>query len=330
VDQPLIDVASALPATPSTALVTGGSGFIGRSLVAELLQRGIEVINLDPVPGPGRWLAGDVRHLPPDLPVVDAVVHVAGLAGGGSPTDVELHDVNASGTAEVVDHAVRTGVGRFVLISSIAVLGPSELPLDESATPRPTTAYGRSKLLAERAALRAAREAGLEVTVVRPGYVFGRDNRGNFGRMVAAARVGRFAIPGREDTLKAGIYLPDLVGLLVRTLEAPAPPRIVHAVYPDTPTLLALVRMLHERLAAEPPSRGGSEPRVVPEPLVRAGIAALDMAARAGISSAADLSETMHKLRESSNVVSSVVDGSSWMFGWQEALDDLLVSRADA
>ena len=54
------------------------------------------------------------------------------------------------------------------------------------------------------------------------------------------------------------------------------------------------------------------------------------MAARAGISSAADLSETMHKLRESSNVVSSVVDGSSWVFGWQEALDDLLVSRADA
>ncbi|WP_108664108.1 NAD-dependent epimerase/dehydratase family protein [Euzebya rosea] len=325
-DQPLTDITTAAPFPRSRVLVTGGSGFIGRSLVDELLRRGTDVVNLDPVPGPGRWTPGDVRDLPADLPTVDAVVHVAGLAGGGSPTDAELHGVNADGTARVVDHAVRTGVRRLVLISSIAVLGPSEQPLDESAPPRPTGAYGRSKLLAERAVTRAAHETGIEVAIVRPGYVFGHDNRGNFGRMVAAIRSGRFAVPGRRDTLKAGIYLPDLVGLLVRLLDAASPPPLVHAVYPDTPTLGALVAMIHGRLEADPTTPGLPAPRVVPDPLVRAGLRALDVAAGTGIRRAADLGETIRKLRGSSNVVSSVLDSSSWAFGWQDALDDLLVT----
>jgi nucleoside-diphosphate-sugar epimerase len=288
-------------ATASRVLVTGGAGYIGRALVPALVRAGCDVVVLDRRPGPGRWVTGDVRTPPPDLADADVVVHLAGLAGGGPEPEAVLHDVNAGGTAALVGHARRRGVRRVVLASSIAVLGPTELPLDERAPRRPTTPYGRSKAAAELAGLAAA-EGGPDVCVVRPGYVFGPGHAGNFGRLVEALRRGRFVLPGRGDTLKAGIALPDLVDLLVHLSLAPAVPPLLHAVAPDTPTLEVVCRTL-----ARAVGRGG-DVRVAPEPLVRAALSAADRVGPA-IPGATGLAERVRKLRESSNVVSRELGG---------------------
>lgn len=294
----------------SRVLVTGGSGYIGRALVPALAADHA-VTNLDLRPGPA-WLRGDVRALPP-LPDVDVVVHLAGLAGGGRPTADALLATNAGGTRAVVGRCRAMGVRRLVLVSTIAVLGPSEEPLAEGAPIRPDGAYGRSKAAAEAAALDGS-AGDLEVVVVRPGYVFGPAHQGNFGRMVRALQARRFAVPGRTDTLKAGIGLPDLVDLLAHLVTAAAPPPLVHAVQPDTPTLLAWCQMVADRVAPQVVP-------VIPEPLVRSALSAVRVAApRSALVASAE------KLRRSSNVVSRVLADLDVPLSasWADALDRAL------
>jgi 2-alkyl-3-oxoalkanoate reductase len=104
---------------------------------------------------------------------IDAVIHVAGLVKARSPT--EFYAVNTEGTKNLLAAALAnaTGLRRFVYVSSLAAVGPSEdgKPIADDATPRPVTHYGRSKLVAEQAVL-AAKDR-VPVTVIRPPLIYG-------------------------------------------------------------------------------------------------------------------------------------------------------------
>ncbi len=136
-------------------LVTGGAGFIGRSVVARLVEGGEDVVVLDslrpdvhssgrrPDPEVGvRLDVGDVRD--PDavgaaLTGVDAVVHLAAKVGLG----VDLGDLddyassNDVGTAVLVQSMARAGVGRLVLASSMVVYGEGSYTCPEHGPVRP-------------------------------------------------------------------------------------------------------------------------------------------------------------------------------------------------
>ena len=121
-------------------LVTGGAGFIGRPTAHGLLGAGHEVTVLDslrpdvhpdgtPPALPGaRLVVGDVRDedlLSRELPGTDAVVHLAAKVGLGVDLDdvVDYASSNDVGTAAVLRHARRAGVGHVVLASSMVVYG---------------------------------------------------------------------------------------------------------------------------------------------------------------------------------------------------------------
>ena len=122
-------------------LVTGGAGFVGRSVVLRLVESGAEVVVLDSLrpdvhpperpseqlPGV-RLLVGDVREageVARALDGVDVVVHLAAKVGLG----VDLGDLddyvssNGLGTAVLMQEMARAGVGRLVLASSMVVYG---------------------------------------------------------------------------------------------------------------------------------------------------------------------------------------------------------------
>ena len=90
-----------------------------------------------------------------------------------------------------------------------------------STLPTPNTAYGISKLVAEKIheKWQNGDTAHRQLTIVRPGVVFGKGENGNFTRLYWAIRGHKFAYPGRKDTIKACIYVKELVRFMLYRLE---------------------------------------------------------------------------------------------------------------
>jgi nucleoside-diphosphate-sugar epimerase len=150
----------------SSYLVTGGAGFIGSHLVDELMRQGQQVRVLDNFSS-GRQdnlaqalerielVEGDIRDqgiLRAAMAGVDFVLHQAAMASvTQSVADpLSCHDVNATGTLNVLQAARQSGVRRVVLASSCAVYGNDPwLPKREDMAPMPLSPYAASKLAAE-------------------------------------------------------------------------------------------------------------------------------------------------------------------------------------
>lgn len=105
--------------------------------------------------------------------------------------------------------------------SSIAPYGAAEELKKETTLPTPNTAYGISKLVAEK--IHEKWQNGdathRQLTIVCPGVVSGKGENGNFTRLYWAIRGHKFAYPGRKDTIKACIYVKELVRFMLYRLE---------------------------------------------------------------------------------------------------------------
>jgi dihydroflavonol-4-reductase len=171
------------------ALVTGGSGFIGRHLVDALLLQGDDVRVLDVADAPRagidfvRGSVADRAAVERALDRVDCLYHLAGVAHLWQRDNGEYDRVNRRGTEIVIGAAAERGIARIVHCSTESILLPKgrngEAHVNESAAPRLEDMpgpYTRSKLLGERAALSAARH-GLNVVVVNPTVPIGDGDR---------------------------------------------------------------------------------------------------------------------------------------------------------
>ena len=176
-------------ATPDI-LVTGGAGFIGSELVAQLAAEGRRVRVLDNfATGSRENLAGlppdfvtvtegdvrDARQLAEVMPRGGTVFHLACLGVRHSlRAPRENHEVNATGTLTLLDAARVAGVARFVHVSSSEIYGPARtVPMTEEHPAFPTTVYGAAKLAGESYARAALATHGLPVVVVRPFNAYG-------------------------------------------------------------------------------------------------------------------------------------------------------------
>ena len=162
-------------------LVTGGSGFIGQHLVSALVAGGREVRVLDlrrprTALAEVDYVAGTV--LDRDLVGcclgdVDQVYHLAGLPGMWVPNKADFHEVNCCGTEVMIAAARKRGVARFLHCSTESILFPcsSSNAIAGEQTLRAAAdmsgPYTRSKLLAERLALQAAK-SGFPVVIGTP------------------------------------------------------------------------------------------------------------------------------------------------------------------
>jgi GDP-4-dehydro-6-deoxy-D-mannose reductase len=189
------------------ALVTGGNGFVGRHLVAELHARGHETV----VAGAGELGPGDVAFELTDLATVRAAVErarpeiVFHLAAHASVADasrapLDTYAVNIGGTANIVE-AIRTSdsPARLLFVSSAEVYGvraPGDMPLRETTRPAPATIYAASKLAAEAIVLASAQTYGLRTVVVRPFNLIGPGQSEGFAVAAFAHRLARIAAGG--------------------------------------------------------------------------------------------------------------------------------------
>jgi dihydroflavonol-4-reductase len=227
------------------AFVTGASGFVGGHLSAALVKRGGVVRGLVrrlvPASGPGVEYVqadlADIGRLVEACRGAEWVFHCA-AALGASRLGVEgFRAVNVEGTRTLLEAARKAGVRRVVHFSSAGVLGHVKegRAADETHPLDPRDAYDLTKLEGERLALEAAGR-GLEVVVIRPGWVYGPGDRRTFKLVRAVAR-RRFALVGRGRTLQTPVYIDDLVEGTVRAAEKGRPGEIYNLAGPEVLTV---------------------------------------------------------------------------------------------
>jgi len=176
------------------ALVIGGSGFIGKYLVAELTEYGYETKILTRNPKKGE-IYGDITKRETILPAlkdVDVVFHNAAyVADWGNKR--KFYEINVNGTKNVADACIKVGVKRIIYTSSAGVYGFSNRKekIDENFPKKPINYYQKSKLEAERALM----QYNLHISIVRPPLVLGAG--GNAVKMLLSSlEKGRVPIFG--------------------------------------------------------------------------------------------------------------------------------------
>jgi nucleoside-diphosphate-sugar epimerase len=206
------------------AVVTGGSGFVGRNLIRRLKSDGHEVRCLvrpaggSPPPGVKRYPVEFERCSSlmecAAFQGADVVFHLAGATKAVREND--FITANVTPTRNLLGALVALRLHpRFVFVSSQAAAGPASTrhrAIDEDDVPRPIEAYGRSKLEAER----IVESFGDHVpfSIVRPCAIFGPFDR-DFFTMFRLASRGVVVYPGVADHWLSVLYVDDLVDGLV-------------------------------------------------------------------------------------------------------------------
>jgi nucleoside-diphosphate-sugar epimerase len=215
-----------------SAVVFGGTGFVGTHLAQHLLAHNLaETIYLVDLNQPrdlpytrllqsglksGRviFVAHDVRKpVPPSLlpERADVVFNLAAVHREPGHIPSEYFETNISGAENVCAWASDVGCRTVVFTSSISPYGPSEEKKTETSLPAPETPYGSSKLAAEKIHLSwQSAQDGRKLLILRPGVVFGPGEGGNVTRLVRSLAKGYFVYLGNRDTIKAAGYIKEL------------------------------------------------------------------------------------------------------------------------
>lgn len=215
-------------------IIFGGSGFIGTHLIhflnGEVVKPGDKIYDLDIVmPGeegvvPGvveknegvEYIRLDVRepiHFEFTPTENDIIFNLAAVHRTPGHLDQEYFETNILGAENVTKFAEEYGINKILFTSSIAPYGAAEDMKEETTLPTPNTPYGISKLVAEKIHEKwqngDAAKRGL--TIVRPGIVYGKGEHGNMTRLYWGQKKRYFFYTGRKDTVKACIYVKELV-----------------------------------------------------------------------------------------------------------------------
>ena len=223
----------------STVLVTGSTGFIGRSVVSHLHQNAktfvvcavrdsknslpstVKSVCIGGLTAETDWSAA--------LQAVDVVVHTAARVHVMQDTAVdplaEFRRVNVDGTLNLARQATAAGVRRFIFISSVKVNGEAtalDQPYFSDDVPAPLDAYGISKMEAEQGLRRISEETGMEVVIIRPPLVYGPGVKANFLSMMRWLWNGVPLPLGAIHNKRSLVALDNLVDLIVTCVDHPA------------------------------------------------------------------------------------------------------------
>lgn len=221
--------------------VTGGAGYIGCVLVAELVNAGYRVSVFD------RFFFGedllkefhsnpnfkqkkvDIRDLrPQDFDGVDVVCDLAALSNDPSgDLDPQLTEsINFTGRVHVAKCARDAGVHKYILSSTCSVYGHGDSEsLDEKQAPSPLTTYSKMSLKAEQQT-QLLMSDDFTWTAVRNGTVFGLSPRMRFDLVVNlmtlnAVQKGKIYILGGGKQWRPLVHVRDVSRALIRIIEAP-------------------------------------------------------------------------------------------------------------
>lgn len=218
-------------------LVTGATGFVGRSLCLHLLRSG-QVIR--PVVRSGSSVVEyldttTIAKIDCDtdwstaLSGVDVIIHLAArvhvMNDAIADPLTEFRKVNVYGTLNLAQQAAIAGIKRFIFVSSVKVNGEHtkiDKPFMESDKVNPQDSYGISKSEAEQGLMLIAQQTGMEVVVIRPPLVYGGGVKANFASMIQMV-MRNIPLPlGAIHNKRSFVYIDNLVSLIVKCIDHPA------------------------------------------------------------------------------------------------------------
>jgi nucleoside-diphosphate-sugar epimerase len=204
-------------------LVTGGSGFLGKRLIASLLSQGNDVVNVDIIPS---GLAHqnlhekliDINNLD-TLYSSDIVVHCAALVPSSKRKKAMIY-VNRNGTQNLLELSLKLNVQRFIHISSSAVYGKPILnPVNSNSPKIPFEIYGKSKLMAEEICKEYLSQ-GVPISIIRPRTILGYSRSGLFSFIFLLIQRGkRIPVLSNGENKYQFIDVDDFVNLIHEVIK---------------------------------------------------------------------------------------------------------------
>ena len=225
-----------------SAVIFGGTGFIGVFFSQYLLdQKRVEKVYLLDIESMDvkssefrkrrvvcdsriSFIEGDVRQPLGWLDIPEPISLIANFAAihrEPGHEDYQYFETNILGAENVCKFAEKVGCQNIIFTSSISPYGVSESVKNESTLPVPVTAYGSSKLVAEKIhqIWQAKDVNNHRLVIVRPGVVFGPSEGGNVSRLIKAVIHRYFFFMGNQSTRKAGVYVKELCNAMWWVLQ---------------------------------------------------------------------------------------------------------------
>ena len=221
-------------------LVTGASGFIGKSVIRYLRNKNYDFLGIvrnsnnsfkrEEVTQLDLTVPTSITML--DLTGFSSVIHLASLAHRKKNSSYECKKVILDATLNLAKHAFSCGVNRFVYISTIGVIGNhSPTIIDENQPRSPYNNYSFYKSEAEKRLLILAKEMGAEVVIIRPPMVYGPGAPGNFHTLVKWVKRSLPLPLGGVNNKRSFVALDNLVDFILLCADKSISPNASNQIF---------------------------------------------------------------------------------------------------
>ena len=198
-------------------LITGATGFVGQRLV-KAIDVNIKILSRKKQPDFETIICDFEKGRIPNNAVndIDTVFHLAGLTHDlrdARKIENLYRNVNVNATIELAKLAVKSGVKKFVFVSSVKAGGggASDRCATEIDQGRPEGVYGETKREVELELLKIGKESGMHIAIIRPSLVFGPNAKGNLKLMLSGIKKGWFPPLPETGNRRSMIHVDDLV-----------------------------------------------------------------------------------------------------------------------
>ncbi len=233
-------------------LVTGGTGFIGRQLVARLSKCEVQIrvlvrttTSLWSTLSNVEKFEGDMKNedvVREAVAGVDIIFHLAAATSGNWE---EHYQTTVLGTKRIIEAAIEVGVAHFILVSSLgnydggsfahSIVINEQFPLEQKLEARGY--YAHAKTEADRIAQQYLNSTSMRLTIVRPGLVYGPGMSNPLIGVLFPVFGNFYMMIGDGQKIVPYIYMDDLLDALVSIPEEPASyGKIYNLVHPTSPT----------------------------------------------------------------------------------------------
>jgi nucleoside-diphosphate-sugar epimerase len=214
-------------------LVTGGTGCVGESVCALLTRldpEEIVVIGRKKIQKRAedtlKYLSGDIcdyKFMEEQIKNTDILIHLAAKVHSMPNNDneeKEFYNVNAYASEQIFLFAEKYNVKKVVFISTVAVFGDTgDKVVNEDYNCKPESAYGDSKLIAEKTLIKLCKKNSLPGTILRPTTVFGKNDIGNFTNLIKLLKKGLGIVVSGGENKKSFIYCKDVASAIIESIK---------------------------------------------------------------------------------------------------------------